>query len=136
VAIDLGTANTCIYTGGAVALSEPSVIAFNTHDGAIEAVGAQARDMLGRAPASINPVWPGPQRRHRRFRRSRKNARRTSCESEGPQLRAGARVSSASPPEAPQVERGPCRDSANRMRVSDVSLVDEADGRRHRRRLR
>ena len=29
MAIDLGTVNTCIYTRGAVALNEPSVVAFN-----------------------------------------------------------------------------------------------------------
>ena len=58
MAIDLGTANTCIYTRGAVALSEPSVVAFNTANGGIEAVGAEARDMLGRTPPNITPVWP------------------------------------------------------------------------------
>jgi actin-like ATPase involved in cell morphogenesis len=35
VAIDLGTANTCVYTRGAVALNEPSVVAFNTAHGRI-----------------------------------------------------------------------------------------------------
>src|SRR5215203_1524565 len=38
VAVDLGSVNTCIYTRGAVALTEPSVVAFNTARGGIEAI--------------------------------------------------------------------------------------------------
>src|SRR5215211_7691107 len=58
VAVDLGTVNTCIYTRGAVVLNEPSVVAFNNARGCIEAIGADAREMLGRTPANITPVWP------------------------------------------------------------------------------
>ena len=58
LAVDLGTVNTCIYTRGAVALTEPSVVAFNTVRGSIEAIGNDAHDMLGRTPANINAVWP------------------------------------------------------------------------------
>ena len=35
VAVDLGTVNTSIYTRGAIALTEPSVVAFNTARGSI-----------------------------------------------------------------------------------------------------
>ena len=58
VAVDLGTVNTCIYTGGAVVLNEPSVVAFNTARGSIEAIGTDAHEMLGRTPANITAVWP------------------------------------------------------------------------------
>src|SRR4029078_10406491 len=58
VAVDLGTANTSIYTRGAVVLNEPSVVAFNTVRGGVEASGIDAREMLGRTPANITPVWP------------------------------------------------------------------------------
>ena len=58
VAVDLGTANTCIYTRGAVVLNEPSVVAFNNARGGVEAFGLDAREMLGRTPANITPVWP------------------------------------------------------------------------------
>jgi rod shape-determining protein MreB len=58
VAVDLGSVNTCIYTRGAVALTEPSVVAFNTARGGIEAIGTDAHDMLGRTPANITAVWP------------------------------------------------------------------------------
>ena len=58
VAVDLGTVNTCIYARGAVVLNEPSVVAFNAVRGGIEAIGADAREMLGRTPANITPIWP------------------------------------------------------------------------------
>jgi rod shape-determining protein MreB len=124
VAIDLGTANTCIYTRGAVALSEPSVIAFNTASGAIEAVGAPARDMLGRAPANINPVWPVRNGVIADFAAVEKMLAHFVRKARGRSY-ARARLVIGVPAASTQVERRAVRDSANRMRVSDVSLVDE-----------
>jgi rod shape-determining protein MreB len=41
VAIDLGTANTCVFARGrGIVLNEPSIVAFNVAKGSIEAVGA------------------------------------------------------------------------------------------------
>jgi rod shape-determining protein MreB len=124
VAIDLGTANTCIYTRGAVALSEPSVIAFNTASGTIEAVGAPARDMLGRAPANINPVWPVRNGVIADFAAVEKMLSHFVRKARGRSY-ARARLVIGVPAASTQVERRAVRDSANRMRVSDVSLVDE-----------
>jgi len=51
LAIDLGTANTCVFVSGrGIVLNEPSVVAFNTALNRIEAVGSKARDMIGRTP--------------------------------------------------------------------------------------
>src|SRR5438105_150813 len=59
LAIDLGTANTCVFAPGrGVVISEPSLIAFNAGTGAVEAVGTVARDMLGRTPGYLRPVRP------------------------------------------------------------------------------
>ena len=124
VAIDLGTANTCIYTRGAVALSEPSVIAFNTANGAIEAVGAQAHEMLGRAPANINPIWPVRNGVIADFAAVEKMLAHFVRKARGRSY-ARARLVIGVPAASTQVERRAVRDSANRMRVSDVSLVDE-----------
>jgi len=64
LAIDLGTANTLIYvrTKGIV-LDEPSVVAIRTEGGpnakkTIQAVGAAAKQMLGRNPGSIHVIRP------------------------------------------------------------------------------
>jgi rod shape-determining protein MreB len=59
VAIDLGTANTVVYVEGeGVVLFEPSVIAINERTGEVLAVGAEARRMIGRTPATIRAVRP------------------------------------------------------------------------------
>ncbi|MFL9865337.1 rod shape-determining protein [Paraburkholderia fungorum] len=63
VAVDLGTANTLIYTdNGGIVLNEPSVVAFQKESGAghkrVAAVGTEARQLLGRAPANVEAVRP------------------------------------------------------------------------------
>ena len=59
MAIDLGTANTLVYVRGkGIVLNEPSVVAINTSNGAILAVGAEAKRMIGRTPGHIVAVRP------------------------------------------------------------------------------
>jgi rod shape-determining protein MreB and related proteins len=57
--IDLGTANTLVYVKGrGVILREPSVVAVRTDTGAIEAVGTEAKEMIGRTPSNIAAIRP------------------------------------------------------------------------------
>ena len=64
LAIDLGTANTLIYVRGrGVVLDEPSVVAIRSQGGsngkkAIQAVGLEAKQMLGRTPGNITAIRP------------------------------------------------------------------------------
>lgn len=59
VGIDLGTANVLVYIKGqGIVLNEPSVVAINKDTNEILAVGEEAREMLGRTPASIVAVRP------------------------------------------------------------------------------
>ena len=59
LAIDLGTANTLVYVKGqGIVLREPSVVALNNHTKEVQAVGAEAKRMLGRAPGSIVAIRP------------------------------------------------------------------------------
>ncbi|MGA9531014.1 MAG: rod shape-determining protein [Candidatus Babeliales bacterium] len=57
LAIDLGTANTLIYTtkgkDGGIVVNEPSVVAINAHTHKVLAAGHRAKDMLGKTPESI-----------------------------------------------------------------------------------
>ncbi len=56
LAIDLGTANTLVYVRGrGIAVVEPSIVAVNRVTNRVEAVGAKAKDMLGRTPATSSP---------------------------------------------------------------------------------
>jgi rod shape-determining protein MreB len=62
LAIDLGTANTLVYVRDqGIVLSEPSVVAIRTDSyskNRILAVGAEAKNMLGRTPGNIVAIRP------------------------------------------------------------------------------
>ncbi|PUB12310.1 rod shape-determining protein [Paenisporosarcina sp. OV554] len=59
VGIDLGTANTLVFIKGkGIVLREPSVVAKNTNNGDIVAVGNDAKNMIGRTPGSIVAIRP------------------------------------------------------------------------------
>ena len=59
IGIDLGTANTLIYTKNkGIVLNEPSVIAVDDSTKKILAVGREAKDMIGRAPEHISVIRP------------------------------------------------------------------------------
>ena len=59
LAIDLGTANTLIYVEGqGIVLREPSVVALNTQTNEVQAVGSDAKEMLGRSPGNIEAIRP------------------------------------------------------------------------------
>lgn len=57
--IDLGTANTLVFAPGrGVVLNEPSVVAISEVDKRILAVGAEAKEMIGRTPGEIVAYRP------------------------------------------------------------------------------
>ncbi len=59
LAIDLGTANTLVYLKGkGIIVQEPSIVVINRQTGKVEAVGKQAKDMLGKTPSNIVAIKP------------------------------------------------------------------------------
>ena len=59
LAIDLGTANTLVYARGkGIVVNEPSIVAINKNTGEVEAVGKEAKEMLGRTPGNIVAIKP------------------------------------------------------------------------------
>lgn len=59
IAMDLGTANTLLLTRRhGIVVNEPSVVAVDARNGAVLAVGAEARSFVGRTPAGIRAVRP------------------------------------------------------------------------------
>ncbi|HXT21374.1 MAG TPA: rod shape-determining protein, partial [Thermoanaerobaculia bacterium] len=59
LAIDLGTANTLVFARSrGIVVREPSVVVINKVTNKIEAVGAEAKEMLGRTPGNIEPIRP------------------------------------------------------------------------------
>ncbi len=59
IGIDLGTANTLVYLKGhGIVINEPSVVVVNQKTGQIVAIGAEAKQMLGRTPGHVRAVRP------------------------------------------------------------------------------
>jgi len=59
IGIDLGTANTlCYVRGRGIVLREPSVVAIDTTDDTVVAVGDDAKRMIGRTPGNIRAIRP------------------------------------------------------------------------------
>jgi len=59
LAMDLGTANTLIYTPKeGIVLNEPSVVALDSRTDAVLAVGKEAKEYLGRTPEKIRAIRP------------------------------------------------------------------------------
>jgi rod shape-determining protein MreB len=59
IGIDLGTANTLVYVKGrGIIINEPSVVALNQKTNQVVAIGAQAKNMLGRTPQHITAIRP------------------------------------------------------------------------------
>jgi rod shape-determining protein MreB len=59
VGIDLGTANTLVYVKGkGIVINEPSWVAIERKDRKILAIGAEAKEMVGRTPANIVAIRP------------------------------------------------------------------------------
>lgn len=64
IAIDLGTSNTLVYVRGqGIVLDEPSVVAIRSEGGALgkkslQAVGRDAKAMLGKVPGHLNAIRP------------------------------------------------------------------------------
>ena len=54
IGIDLGTANPLVFMKGkGIVMREPSVVAVDVRTDTVLAVGAQAKEMIGRTPGSI-----------------------------------------------------------------------------------
>src|ERR1039457_387331 len=59
LAIDLGAANTLVFAAGTgIVVNEPSIVAINRITGEGEAVGKEAKDMLGRTTGNIGAIKP------------------------------------------------------------------------------
>jgi rod shape-determining protein MreB len=126
LAIDLGTANTCVFAAGrGIVLNEPSVVAFNTAQNRIEAVGSRAREMIGRTPRdliAIRPLRDGVIADFEAAERMLTDFIRRASTRSG-WLRP--RVVVGVPAEITQVERRAVKESTLRAKASEVYLVDE-----------
>lgn len=127
LAIDLGTANTCVFARGkGIVLNEPSIVAVNTRSAKIEAVGTEAKEMLGRTPGSITAIRPMRDGVIADFDAAEKMLGYFIKKAHQRQTLVRPRVIIGVPSEITQVERRAVQDSAYRAKASEVHLVEEA----------
>src|SRR5436189_2187141 len=127
LAIDLGTANTCIFARGrGIVVSEPSIVAFNKTSGKIEAVGNEAKEMLGRTPGNITAIKPMRDGVIADFEAAEKMLTHFIRKAHKRSGWLRPRVVIGVPSEITQVERRAVKDSAMRAKASEVHLIEEA----------
>jgi rod shape-determining protein MreB len=127
LAIDLGTANTLVYIKGrGIVLREPSMVVVDDRNGRIQAVGSEAKDMLGKTPANIRAIRPMKDGVIADFEITEKMLQyfikktRTGNQFLKPRIVIGI------PSEITQVERRAVRDAALRARANEVFLIEQA----------
>lgn len=127
LAIDLGTANTLVYIRGrGIVLREPSIVVVDDRNGRIQAVGMEAKDMLGKTPANIRVIRPMKDGVIADFETTEKMLQyfikktRTGNQFLKPRIVIGI------PSEITQVERRAVRDAALRARANEVFLIEQA----------
>ncbi len=127
LAIDLGTANTCVYARGkGIVVSEPSIVALNKTNGRIEAVGSEAKEMLGRTPGNITAIKPMRDGVIADFEAAEKMLTHFIRKAHKRSGWLRPRVVIGVPSEITQVERRAVKDSAMRAKAAEVHLVEEA----------
>lgn len=129
MSIDLGTANTLIYVADrGIILDEPSVVAIRMNNGqkSIEAVGKEAKRMLGRTPGNIQAIRPLKDGVIADFQVTEKMLQHFIAKvHETKFIRPSPRVLVCVPCTSTQVERRAIRESALSAGAREVRLIEE-----------
>lgn len=130
LAIDLGTANTLVYSKGlGIVVQEPSIVAIDRDTNTVRAVGIEAKQMVGRTPSNIIAIKPMRDGVIADFEKTeqmlnyfiRKAQRKSSFFN-----MFQSDVVIGVPAEITQVERRAVRDSAKKAGAANVYLIEEA----------
>src|SRR3974390_201622 len=127
LAIDLGTANTLVYAKGkGIVVNEPSIVAINKNNGEVEAVGREAKDMVGRTPWNIVAIRPMKDGVIADFKVTERMLNYFIKKAHGRKMLVHPRIVIGVPSEITQVEKRAVIDSAYRAKASEGHLVEEA----------
>ncbi len=127
LAIDLGTANTLVYIKGrGIVLREPSMVVVDDRSGRIQAVGMEAKNMLGKTPANIRAIRPVKDGVIADFETTEKMLQYFIKKTRSGNQFLKPRIVIGIPSEITQVERRAVRDAALRARANEVFLIEQA----------
>lgn len=126
IGIDLGTANTLVYMKGkGIVIREPSVVAVDIRTENVLAVGAQAKEMIGRTPGSIVAVRPLKDGVIADFDITAIMLKHFIQKAVSKGMFHRARVIICIPSGVTEVERRAVRDAALKAGAVDVDLIEE-----------
>lgn len=127
LAIDLGTANTLVYEKNrGIVVNEPSIVAINKVTGEVEAVGREAKEMLGRTPGNIVAIRPMKDGVIADFKVTERMLTYFIQKAHGRKLLVHPRIVIGVPSEITPVEKRAVIDAAYRAKASEVYLVEQA----------
>src|SRR5881409_2139574 len=127
LAIDLGTANTLVYARGkGIVVNEPSIVALNKNTNEVEAVGKEAKEMLGRTLGNIVAIKPMKDGVIADFKVTEKMLNYFIQKAHNRKMLVHPRIVIGVPSEITQVEKRAVMDSAYRAKASEVYLVEQA----------
>src|SRR5438445_1380049 len=127
LAIDLGTVNTRIYAlGRGIVVNEPSAVALDDMTGEVQAVGKEAKEMLGRTPGNIRVVMPLKNGVIADFKVTEKMLHYFIQKAHQRKTLVHPRIIISVPSEITQVEKRAVAESAYRANAADVHLVEQA----------
>ncbi len=127
LAIDLGTANSLVFCKGrGIVVSEPSIVAVNQKTGRVEAVGREAKEMLGRTPGNIVAIRPMKDGVIADFEHTEKMLDYFIKKAHNRSFGVRPRIVIGVPSQITQVEKRAVRDSAMKAKASEVFLVEQA----------
>src|ERR1700681_1813885 len=127
LAIDLGTANTLVFAKGkGIVVNEPSIVAINKVTNEVEAVGREAKEMVGRTPGNIVAIRPMKDGVIADFKVTERMLNYFIQKAHGRKMLVHPRIVIGVPSEITQVEKRAAIDSAYRAKASEVHLVEQA----------
>lgn len=127
LAVDLGTANTLVFASGrGIVVNEPSMVAVNRDTGELEAVGKDAKDMLGRTPGNVEAIRPMRESVIADFKTTEKMLAYFIQKAHKRRIWVHPRVVIGIPSGITQVEKRAVIESATRAKASEVYLVEQA----------
>jgi rod shape-determining protein MreB len=127
LAIDLGTANTLVYAKNkGIVVREPSIVAVNKVNNQVEAVGKEAKEMLGRTPGNIVAIRPMKDGVIADFEVTEKMIKYFIEKAHGRRFLVKPRIVISVPSEITQVEKRAVKDSALRAGATEVYLIEQA----------
>ena len=127
LAIDLGTSNTLVFAKGkGIVVNEPSIVALNKNTGEVEAVGKEAKEMLGRTPGNIVAIKPMKDGVIADFKVTERMLNYFIQKAHNRKMLVHPRIVIGVPSQITQVEKRAVMDSAYRAKASEVHLVEQA----------